>query len=98
MDSVFGSWFKAEKAKEQAASAAARADSAAGAEAEDSDPFTNEGATAEVEALQKINAELRDELVLVKEKLNLGKLSKVKSSRRNSQSQSLVREVIWQAF
>ena len=98
MDSVFGSWFKAEKAKEQAASAAARTDSAAGAEAEDSDPVTNEDARAEVEALQKINAELRDELVLVKEKLNLGKLSKVKSSRRNSQSQSLVREVIWQAF
>ena len=94
MDSVFGSWFKAEKAKEQVASAAARADSAAGVPANQ----LSEDAAMELAALQKINAELRDELVLVKEKLNLGKLSKVKSSRRNSQSQSLVREVIWQAF
>ena len=96
MDSVFGSWFKAEKAKEQVASAAARADSAAGADVPANQ--LSEDAAMELAALQKINAELRDELVLVKEKLNLGKLSKVKSSRRNSQSQSLVREVIWQAF
>ena len=96
MDSVFGSWFKAEKAKEQVASAAARADSTADADVPANQ--LSEDAAMELAALQKINAELRDELVLVKEKLNLGKLSKVKSSRRNSQSQSLVREVIWQAF
>ena len=90
---MFGSWFKAGSRGSTPRTTPRKTTPRSALKTSSEPPETQPETTTEVEVLQDINAALREELALVKERLNEMKMSKRKGSRRTSLSTAMEREV-----